>query len=148
MIRRDGEVESEKELKCVTADGRVKDVTSSRHRLNPLLVTAFDRDGATGDVVAMYFPNGVARVLSQSPGDEPILSISANPRKSLFLTTTASTISLWRVRVRGIYIQHVVNNQGLIYASVACHTPRISQTNGPLHTQSWSQCYGPLGAEQ
>ncbi|KAF8321799.1 RIC1-domain-containing protein [Clavulina sp. PMI_390] len=46
----------------------------------------------------MYFPNGVAKVLFQSTSTEPILAITSNARKTLFLTLTASTLNLWSIR--------------------------------------------------
>ena len=53
----------------------------------------------------MYFPTSVASQLCTVPAlpsasEEPVLDITPSARKSLFCALTASSIQLWRVRVR------------------------------------------------
>ena len=52
----------------------------------------------------MYFPVFAAKQLSTAPTlpdatPEEVLSISSGPKKLLFCTLTANSLSVWRVRV-------------------------------------------------
>ncbi|KAH9947946.1 RIC1-domain-containing protein [Amylocystis lapponica] len=77
----------------------------------------------------MYFPTSAARQLSTAPAlpipNEPVLCLSASPRKSLFCTLTRNGLSAWRVRPSAV----------LAYLS---RTPTSLSDHGDNRVLSWA----------
>ena len=73
----------------------------------------------------MYFPTSVATQLCNAPAlanplEEPVLDITPSARKSLFCALTASSIQLWRVRVRVEHPYHKITGLYILCVEAAC----------------------------
>jgi hypothetical protein len=106
----------------------------------------------------MYFPTSVARQLSTVPAlpglaAEPVITLSASSKKSLFCLLTRNGLTLWRVRVSSSHVWHRLHSANRSQPAVsvsllAFRRSRTSQPNLSIDSRAWRECRYALVARR